>query len=112
MASRVQPVDESTVGEQLRLTFEDAERRGAPNSTLLRFLARHPKVLRAALEMASLFSEDYHAISDEHFARWREFFSEEELIELEAFLAICDGFGKLVEVLGLGAQDQVCAYEL
>ncbi len=32
---------------------------------------------RAALEMASLFSEDYHAISDEHFARWREFFSEE-----------------------------------
>ena len=47
MASRVQPVDESTVGEQLRLTFEDAERRGAPNSTLLRILARHPKGLRA-----------------------------------------------------------------
>lgn len=67
---------------------------------------------KAALEMASLFSEDYHAISDEHFARWREFFSEEELIELGAFLAICDGFGKLVEVLGLGSQDQVCEYEV
>ena len=67
---------------------------------------------KAALEMASLFSEDYHAISDEHFARWREFFSEEELIELGAFLAICDGFGKLVEMLGLGQQDQACDYEV
>ncbi len=67
---------------------------------------------RAALEMASLFSEDYHAISDEHFIRWREFFSEEELIELGAFLAICDGFGKLVEMLGLGVVDQSCEYEV
>ena len=67
---------------------------------------------KAALEMASLFSEDYHAISDEHFARWREFFSEEELIELGAFLALCDGFGKLVEMLGLGDRDQSCKYEV
>jgi len=67
---------------------------------------------KAALEMASLFSEDYHAISDEHFARWREFFSEEELTELGAFLALCDGFGKLVEMLGLGDQDQSCRYEV
>ncbi len=67
---------------------------------------------KAALEMASLFSEDYHAISDGHFARWREFFSEEELIELGAFLALCDGFGKLVEMLGLGDQDQSCRYEV
>lgn len=67
---------------------------------------------RAALEMASLFSEDYHAISDEHFTCWREFFSEEELIELGAFLAICDGFGKLVEMLGLGRRGQSCEYEV
>lgn len=67
---------------------------------------------RAALEMASLFSEDYHAISDEHFARWREFFGDEELVELGTFLAVCDGFGKLVEMLGLGAQEQVCEYEV
>ena len=67
---------------------------------------------RAALEMGSLFSEDYHAISDEHFARWREFFSEEELIELGAFLAFCDCFGKLVEMLGLGAQQQGCEHEV
>ena len=67
---------------------------------------------RAALEMASLFSEDYHAISDEHFARWREFFSDEELVELGTFLAVCDGFGKLVEMLGLGEREQVCEYEV
>ncbi len=67
---------------------------------------------RAALEMASLFSEDYHAISDEHFARWREFFDDEELVELGTFLAVCDGFGKLVEMLGLGAQEQVCEFEV
>jgi alkylhydroperoxidase family enzyme len=67
---------------------------------------------KAALEMASLFSEDYHAISDEHFARWREFFSEEELIELGAFLAICDGFGKLVETLGLGKMDQCDVHDV
>jgi alkylhydroperoxidase family enzyme len=67
---------------------------------------------KAALEMATLFSEDYHAISDEHFAKWRQFFSEEELIELGAFLAICDGFGKLVEMLGLGQQEQTCEYEV
>jgi hypothetical protein len=66
---------------------------------------------KAALEMASLFSEDYHAISDEHFVKWRQFFSEEELIELGAFLAICDGFGKLVEMLGLGQQEQCDEYE-
>jgi hypothetical protein len=66
---------------------------------------------KAALEMASLFSEDYHAISDEHFVKWRQFFSEEELIELGAFLAICDGFGKLVEMLGLGQQEQCNEYE-
>jgi alkylhydroperoxidase family enzyme len=67
---------------------------------------------RAALEMASLFTEDYRAITDEHVRQWRAFFSEEELIELGAFMALADGFGKLVEMLGLGQQDQTCAYEV
>ena len=67
---------------------------------------------RAALEMATLFSEDYHEISDEHFVRWRELFSEEELIALGAFMAFADGFGKLVEMLGLGVVDQSCAVEV
>ncbi len=57
---------------------------------------------RAALEMATLFTEDYQAITDEHVARWREHFSDVELIELGTFMALADGFGKLVEMLGLG----------
>jgi alkylhydroperoxidase family enzyme len=67
---------------------------------------------RAALEMASLFTDDYRAISDEHVRRWRAHFSDQELLELGAFMAFADGFGKLVEMLGLGQQDQTCAYEV
>jgi alkylhydroperoxidase family enzyme len=57
---------------------------------------------RAALEMATLFTEDYHAITDEHMKRWQEHFTDVELIELGTFMALADGFGKLVETLGLG----------
>lgn len=67
---------------------------------------------RAALEMATLFTEDYRAIGDQHMQRWREWFSDEELIELGTFMALADGFGKLVEMLGLGQLDQHCQYEI
>ena len=67
---------------------------------------------RAALEMASLFTEDYHAITDEHLQRWREHFSDVELIELGTFMAFADGFGKLVEMLGLGVVEQCDPYEV
>lgn len=67
---------------------------------------------RAALEMATLFSEDYHAIDDEHITRWKREFTDEELIELGAFMAFADGFGKLVEMLGLGQADQTCDVEV
>jgi alkylhydroperoxidase family enzyme len=67
---------------------------------------------RAALEMASLFTEDYRAITDGHFQRWQAHFTDEELLELGAFMAFADGFGKLVEMLGLGQQDQTCAHEV
>ncbi len=67
---------------------------------------------RAALEMATLFTEDYRAITDQHVARWREWFTEEELLELGAFMALADGFGKLVEMLGLGQMDQECVHEV
>ena len=67
---------------------------------------------RAALEMASLFTEDYRAITDGHLQRWRAHFNDEEILELGAFMAFADGFGKLVEMLGLGQQDQTCAYEV
>lgn len=52
--------------------------------------------------MATLFTLDYHAITDEHVRRWRAAFSDAELIELATFMALADGFGKVVEMLGLG----------
>lgn len=67
---------------------------------------------KAALEMATLFTEDYHAISDRHFERWKRLFRDEEIIELGAFMAFSDGFGKLVEMLGLGQADQTCNVEI
>lgn len=45
MAQRIDSVDESTVDEQVRSRFAVAEERGAPNSTLLRILARDPASL-------------------------------------------------------------------
>lgn len=67
---------------------------------------------RAALEMATIFTESYHDFSDEHFARWREHFTDEELLELGTFMSVADGFGKMVEMLGLGDDEQVCAVEI
>ncbi len=67
---------------------------------------------RAALDMATLFTEDYHAITDQHLERWKQHFSDEELIELGTFMAFADGFGKLVEMLGLGQADQTCIVEI
>lgn len=67
---------------------------------------------RAALEMASKFTDDYQSVTDEDVERWREHFSDEELVELGTFMALADGFGKLVEVLGLGDEDNACAVEI
>lgn len=67
---------------------------------------------RAGLEMASLFTEDYRAITDAHVEGWKDHFTDEELIELGTFMALADGFGKLVEMLGLGDADQSCEVEI
>jgi alkylhydroperoxidase family enzyme len=67
---------------------------------------------QAALELATLFTEDYHAITDAHVARWQEHFTAVELIELGTFMALADGFGKLVELLGLGDVLPVDAAEI
>lgn len=67
---------------------------------------------RAALEMASLFTEDYQGVTDDHVDRWRSHFTDAELIELGTFMALADGFGKLVEILGLGDADQTCDVEV
>ncbi len=34
------------------------------------------------------------------------------MIELAVFMALADGFGKVVEMLGLGSADQVCKFEI
>lgn len=46
MAPRIQPVEDSQVAADIKERFEIAEQRGAPNSMLLRILAREPKSLR------------------------------------------------------------------
>ena len=67
---------------------------------------------RAALEMASKFTDDYRSVSDADLERWKAHFSDEELVELGTFMALADGFGKLVEVLGLGDAGNACAVEV
>ncbi len=67
---------------------------------------------RAALEMATLFTNDYRTISDDHVNSLKKHFSDEEIIELGTFMALADGFGKLVEMLGLGESDQACSVEI
>lgn len=47
MAARIAPVDDATVPPGVREHFTLAEKRGAPNSTLLRILARDPNSLSA-----------------------------------------------------------------
>ncbi len=46
MAPRIRPVDDNEVPPEVREQFEVAEKRGAPNSTLLRILARNPHAMR------------------------------------------------------------------
>ena len=67
---------------------------------------------RAALEMATIFSESYRDFNDDQFERWKEHFTEQELVELATFMAIADGFGKAVEMLGVTQAQQVCEVEL
>lgn len=45
MAPRIQPVEDGQVSAKVRRYFQVAEERGAPNSTLLRILAREPRSL-------------------------------------------------------------------
>jgi alkylhydroperoxidase family enzyme len=47
MAPRIEPIDESAAPEETRTHFKVAEERGAPNSTLLRILARDPNSMSA-----------------------------------------------------------------
>ncbi|RME51377.1 MAG: hypothetical protein D6796_01050 [Caldilineae bacterium] len=46
MAPRIQPVDDSQVAPDVQERFKTAERRGAPNSMLLRILAHNPHAMK------------------------------------------------------------------
>jgi alkylhydroperoxidase family enzyme len=50
MAPRIQPIDDGNVSPETREIFGVAEKRGAPNSTLLRILARDPESMRIFYE--------------------------------------------------------------
>jgi hypothetical protein len=62
--------------------------------------------------MASEFTTGYESIDDEDVERWKRHFEDGELIELGTFMALADGFGKLVEVLGLGDEGNACKVEI
>lgn len=47
MAARIEPIDEAGAPEATRRHFALAEERGAPNSKLLRILARDPRSMSA-----------------------------------------------------------------
>jgi alkylhydroperoxidase family enzyme len=47
MAARIDPIDAAHAPEETRRHFAIAEERGAPNSALLRILARDPKSMSA-----------------------------------------------------------------
>jgi alkylhydroperoxidase family enzyme len=47
VAPRIEPIDENVAPEETRAHFKVAEERGAPNSKLLRILARDPKSMSA-----------------------------------------------------------------
>jgi hypothetical protein len=62
--------------------------------------------------MASIFTERYKEFADNDLARWKRYFTDGELVELAVLMALADGFGKVVEMLGLGSPDQVCNFEI
>ncbi len=47
MPPRITPIDDGQVSSEIRRQFETAESRGAPNSTLLRILARDANSLES-----------------------------------------------------------------
>ena len=53
---------------------------------------------RAALIFAELFASDYMAISDEHYARLAEFFSEAQVVELNMYCALMLAGGRMTYV--------------
>lgn len=66
MAPRIEPIDEGYVSADVREYFQTAEERGAPNSTLLRILARDPKSLHVFYDS---WIESFHDGLVDHFTK-------------------------------------------
>jgi AhpD family alkylhydroperoxidase len=64
---------------------------------------------RLAIEYAERFATDHRAIDDEFFARLREQFGDDEILDLTLCLAVFLGLGRTLEVLGV---DESCAVDL
>jgi hypothetical protein len=58
MAPRIEPIDEGIAPVETRAHFKTAEERGAPNSTLLRILARDPNSMSAFYDAWNLVFYD------------------------------------------------------
>lgn len=64
---------------------------------------------RLAIEYAELFATDHGAITDEFFARLRNVFADDEILDLTLCVAVFLGLGRTLAVLGV---DQSCAIEV
>ena len=62
---------------------------------------------RAALRYAVQVTEDESKVSDETYEELRRYFDEGEIVELGVFVALCNGFDKLISTWGLSPD--VCA---
>ncbi len=62
-----------------------------------------------ALEYADLMALDHHSIDDDFFARLREHFNDEQILELGMMIGQFIGFGRLLMVLDL--ESKFCPVE-
>jgi AhpD family alkylhydroperoxidase len=64
---------------------------------------------RLAIEYAERFATDHASIDDAFFARLRELFSDQEILDLTLCVAVFLGLGRSLTVLGV---DQSCAIDV
>ena len=64
---------------------------------------------RLAIEYAERFATEHASIDDEFFARMREVFTDEEVLDLTLCIAVFLGLGRSLTVLGV---DQSCAIDI
>ncbi|HZE17821.1 MAG TPA: hypothetical protein VE197_20155, partial [Mycobacterium sp.] len=70
---------------------------------------RHTPRQRLAIEYAERFATDHASIDDAFFARLRQLFTDEEILDLTLCVAVFLGLGRSLTVLGV---DQSCASDV